>query len=66
MHPLNSYDHGDERKKSFHSWKEKEGVLLHHCHALTPIPFHFSLLLYLALKATDQHFLPLYRRFCGN
>ncbi len=45
MHPLNFYDDGDERKKNFHSWKEKEGVLLHHFHALNRVllyfPFYF-------------------------
>jgi len=43
MHPFNFYDDGDERKKSFHSWKEKEGVLLHHFHALTLVLLPVSL-----------------------
>ena len=66
MHPLNFYDDGDERKKNFHSWKEKEGILLQHFHALNLIILSFSLLISLALRATDRQFLPLCRRFCRN
>jgi len=65
MHPLNFCDYGGERKKSFHSQKEKEGVLLHHFHVLNLVLMVFSLLLSPALKPTYRHSLPLNRKYCG-